>query len=228
MDGAGNVTLKGSVMLTSRGLVRVVFPTVPEDIASGLWRIDVGNNEFAFSRQREALAKLNLDPVAQDMLEFKQRPWMPKFKDEADEALHEHETRRRPDKEQQILIGTGLRDLLLRRFQVDYQPPDVVARGVSKSLTEDTISSETVEMKPTDVEATASPSPHIDASPRGLLTRNKVIDSWTRRYRTPEGQDPVVVEGDPEVPLNPSQLRAIAMMLSERLSLVQGVSDNAR
>lgn len=223
--GGAQSMLKGTVLHNPRGMVRVTFPSLPPDILEGHWRLDVGNNDFAFKRQREALTKLHLDPVRQDMMEFTNRPFQlpPKFKDIGDEVLWE--ARRRPDKEQKILYGTGLRDLLLRRFQEDYQPLNSQPANPKDSESEfadDGISSETVGMKPSDVETHPAPTPHAEDAPRGILTRNKLIDSWTRRYR--DRQEPLVVEGDPHVPLNPSQLRAIAMMLSERLSLVQGVS----
>jgi hypothetical protein len=48
------------------------------------------------------------------------------------------------------------------------------------------------------------------------------IRSWARRY---SDLNPVRVEGDPVLSgLNATQTRAIAMMVGERISLVQGVS----
>lgn len=47
------------------------------------------------------------------------------------------------------------------------------------------------------------------------------IKSWMERYSQ---DDPLVIEGDPELGLNQSQMKAVAMMLKERVSLVQGVS----
>lgn len=135
--------------------------------------------------------------------------------DPEDEALTVTMRRQRP---QEILVGTGLRDLILRRFQSHYEPQ--AAPGAGRL---DEIAAQVAEMKPEDMEASTSIE-HDDMSPRGLLSPNKLIDSWARRYRVPEGRAPIAIEGDPHVPLNPSQTRAIAMMLSERLSLVQGVS----
>lgn len=53
----------------------------------------------------------------------------------------------------------------------------------------------------------------------GVFSRDARIRSWYTRYAQPT---PVVVEGDPALGLNPSQTRAVAMMLKEPLSLVQG------
>lgn len=169
-------------------------------------------SDFAIQKQREAIDRLNLDPVLQDQQSL---PAALDDQDPEDEALAVTMRRQRP---QEILIGTGLRDLILRRFQSHCQP--LLTPGSGKL---DEIAAQVAEMKPEDMEASTGID-YDDSSPRGILSPNKLIDSWARRYRVPEGRVPVAVEGDPHVPLNPSQTRAIAMMLSERLSLVQGVS----
>jgi hypothetical protein len=79
-----------------------------------------------------------------------------------------------------------------------------------------------VALRPEDVDATAVPTPHPVNEPASVLMRHPALKSWTERHRV-KGV-PVREKGDPKVDLNPSQTRAIAMMLSERLSLVQGVS----
>lgn len=217
--GPEDTPLRGSVLSHSRGNVRVIFPSAPPDIGSGKWRIDIGCSDFSFKRQKEAITRLNLDPVQIDMAECRakaQTPVAPVAME--DEVLNAAQKVRTP--EQRILFGTGVRDLLLRRFQADYEPMDVGARGLVRGP--DDVAASTTEMKPSDMEAGLSPTPHAAEQPRGILTQNKLIDSWTQRYRTPVGEDPLVVEGDPVIPLNASQTRAIAMMLSERLSLVQG------
>lgn len=53
----------------------------------------------------------------------------------------------------------------------------------------------------------------------GLFAEDQRIHSWCERYARAR---PLRVEGDPELGLNQSQLRAVAMMLRERVSLVQG------
>lgn len=63
----------------------------------------------------------------------------------------------------------------------------------------------------------------INATPvtQGPLGSDMRIQSWATRY---DQSDPLVVEGDPHLDrLGPSQLRAIAVMLKNRVSLVQGV-----
>ncbi|WFD27604.1 hypothetical protein MNAN1_002604 [Malassezia nana] len=53
----------------------------------------------------------------------------------------------------------------------------------------------------------------------GLFAQDQRIHSWCERYARVR---PLRIEGDPELGLNESQLRAVAMMLRERVSLVQG------
>lgn len=175
-------------------------------------RIDLGVSDFSIKKQREAIDRLNLDPVLQDQQSVRTAS---NEQDPEDEALAMTMRRQRP---QDILLGTGLRDLILRRFQYHREPDP--SSGI---VPVDEIAADVAKMEPEDMEASTGIE-HDDTSPRGILSANKLIDSWARRYRVSEGRTPVTVEGDPHVPLNPSQTRAIAMMLSERLSLVQGVS----
>ena len=58
---------------------------------------------------------------------------------------------------------------------------------------------------------------------QGMFTNDMLIMSWCKRQLR-QGERPLEVEGDPEIQLNASQRKAIAMMLSERVSLIQGVS----
>jgi hypothetical protein len=58
---------------------------------------------------------------------------------------------------------------------------------------------------------------------QGMFANDMFIMSWCRRQLRPGGTL-LEVEGDPDIRLNTSQRKAIAMMLSERVSLIQGVS----
>lgn len=101
------------------------------------------------------------------------------------------------------LQGTYLRDLLLRSFP---------------SIPNDLATDETylAEDEATGVNSVEQP---IDLE--GLFKDDSRIVSWATRYSQPH---PVVVEGDPTLEnLNPTQVRAAAMMLNNRFSLVQGV-----
>jgi hypothetical protein len=210
-------------------------------------RLDVGCSDFALKRQLRAMQSLHLDPISQDMAGFPPAvrkslpPVTTDSMNEVDEALDTvlKWSRAKNLKEEFILQGTTLRDKLLRAFQEDFVPYDPTADSINgasfpssapgaveveASARVHDVVQETNQLRPTDVDATPIPTEHIDGGPQGVLARNQLIQSWTRRYRTEDGREPVIVEGDPMVPLNPSQMRAIAMMLSERLSLVQGVS----
>jgi hypothetical protein len=65
-------------------------------------------------------------------------------------------------------------------------------------------------------------SPPLLARPieSDLFRDNQLIHSWIERYRR---DDPLVLPGDPDLGLNASQTKAIAMALGDRLSLIQGV-----
>ncbi|WVQ99470.1 hypothetical protein IAU59_006605 [Kwoniella sp. CBS 9459] len=228
------VPLMGSVWNVFKGKVRVMFNHAIPDLQSGSWRLDLGCSDFAIKKQIEAIKSLNLDPIEQDMSDFK-RPERPdssaspaaQANVEVDRAAIATASRNKKDeKEQTILRGTAVRDLLFRAFQGDYVPPDrssdsanaLVHHATSHILPSDHIVPNPSALQPTDLDAL--PRPPQQRAPGGILARNQLIQSWTSRYRAPG--EPVKVEGDPIVPLNESQKRAIAMMLSERLSLVQG------
>ncbi|PWN26382.1 hypothetical protein BDZ90DRAFT_53710 [Jaminaea rosea] len=59
-----------------------------------------------------------------------------------------------------------------------------------------------------------------ERAPTGsMFEQDQLIRSWYTRYARP---DPLVLDGDPDLRLNPSQLRAVATMLANRISLIQG------
>ena len=59
---------------------------------------------------------------------------------------------------------------------------------------------------------------------RGVFKEDMRIMSWAKRYMRP---NPVRVEGDPSLSLNASQVRAVATMIGEAMSLIQGVRSPA-
>jgi hypothetical protein len=112
-----------------------------------------------------------------------------------------------PDR-QIVLQGTYLRDVLLRTFSkstpsthVPLQEPDEISY----------VPRETLEHVGRMVGDNA-----------GAFKDDLRIMSWARRYCRVK---PIQVEGDPVLEgLNATQVRAIAMMIGERISLVQGVN----
>ena len=106
-----------------------------------------------------------------------------------------------------ILQGTHLRDVILRTFSKStpcehaaLQEPDEVSYLPRSALEH---------------------ASRMVGDNGGAFKDDLRIMSWARRYREVE---PVRVEGDPVLSgLNGTQIRAIAMMIGERISLVQGV-----
>ncbi|WVF71388.1 hypothetical protein IAT40_006192 [Kwoniella sp. CBS 6097] len=235
--------LMGSVWNVSKGKVRVMFSQGIPDLQSGSWRLDLGCSDFAIKKQIEAIKSLNLDPFEQDMMDLdrssakfdpaptpvtQQRATAHATPEDEVEAIRSatisNVRNKKDEKEQTILRGTAIRDLLFRAFQGDYVPPDRSSDSANALVDHSHVSpSDHIVPDPSDLQPfdlDAIPRPPVQREPDGILSRNQLIQSWTSRYRAPG--TPIPVEGDPVVPLNESQTRAIAMMLSERLSLVQG------
>jgi hypothetical protein len=106
-----------------------------------------------------------------------------------------------------IFHGTHLRDVLLHSFSPEtpslhgpLQPPDEVAYVPRGRLEHDSREAR---------------------DHGGAFKEDMYIQSWARRYSR---INPIVIDGDPVLEgLNATQIRAIAMMIGERISLVQGV-----
>lgn len=112
-----------------------------------------------------------------------------------------------PDR-QFVIQGTHLRDVLLRSFS-----------PASTSLHPPLQAPDEVEYVPHETLEHQG----RDAREHGGAFKDDIrIQSWARRYaRT----DPIVMDGDPVLDgLNATQIRAVAMMIGERISLIQGVS----
>jgi hypothetical protein len=115
-----------------------------------------------------------------------------------------------PDR-QLILQGTHLRDIILRSFTptLEYSHSDPLQSPDDVNY----VSHETLEH-----------DSKLSGDTGGAFKDDMRIQSWARRYMRP---NPVSVEGDPVLDgLNRTQMRAVATMIGERLSLIQGVSSN--
>lgn len=138
----------------------------------------------------------------------------------------EHETDRSSWREF-ILQGTGLRDVLLRGFRSgsvrckDNGDGD----GAMDSLDHiDGIDENVVDTADIDVDADTVQRELDEDKERkknaGTFADDQRIQSWARRYAM---SPPLVMEGDPPlVGLNESQVKAVACMVGNRVSLVQG------
>ncbi|KIL60706.1 hypothetical protein M378DRAFT_193589 [Amanita muscaria Koide BX008] len=103
------------------------------------------------------------------------------------------------DDQEMILHGTCLRDVLLRAFTPDLprplQAPDDVDYPSHQKLDHGEITS-------------------------GAFKEDMRIQSWARRYAE---TDPIAIDGDPDLTgLNCIQIKALAMMIGQRISLIQG------
>ncbi|KAG6856541.1 hypothetical protein H0H87_003360 [Tephrocybe sp. NHM501043] len=111
---------------------------------------------------------------------------------------------------QPILVGTHLRDVLLRTFE-----PSAEESAVHQGLQ---AADEVAYLPHEELEHSWRGIP--EHSQFGAFKDDMRIQSWARRYAQP---DPVVIDGDPVmVGLNVTQLRAAATMIGQRLSLIQG------
>jgi hypothetical protein len=191
-------------------------------------RLDLGMSDWSLQVQLQAIKALHNDPVMQDMHDMhlrsasisrsKPKPIPVKTtnqysdgEDEAIDSVFAMFDQAKDRRDETILNGIGLRDILLRAFQAEYLPLSSTPTTIDIAPT----------IKPTDIDATPLPSstPNPGTSPRGILARDQLIQSWATRHAT---ATPLSIEGDPLITLNPTQTRAIAMILSNRISLVQG------
>ena len=110
-----------------------------------------------------------------------------------------------------ILQGTHLRDVLLRTFDPSADPHAHVVLQAADEFAYPPL--RTLEHR-SRIES--------GLSDMGAFKDDMRIQSWARRYAE---VNPVMVEGDPVLEgLNSTQLRAMALMIGQRVSLVQGVS----
>jgi hypothetical protein len=112
---------------------------------------------------------------------------------------------------QYMLQGTKLRDVILRTFDPEHSPwqdqtqlqaPDDVTYP-SRDVLEHEARGET------------------NFEDLGAFRNDQRIMSWAKRYSK---DCPIVMDGDPPINLNNSQKKAIATMIGQRISLIQGVS----
>jgi hypothetical protein len=213
-DPLSEQPMRGAVISSTTYQLNIAFPDII-DLDGGTWRLDVGQSQFIFEQMRKAIAAFNYDPAIQDNESF-YLPTSP-LADRGQETLfHEY-----------ILHGTQLRDVLLHSFHTSDHPhihrplqdPDDTSYVDSSIL--DHVSRKTI-LDDADSEALLDPSESESPSASlGAFKDDMLIQSWARRYSSPT---PLVVEGDPPLGLNERQRRAVAMMIRERISLVQGVS----
>lgn len=178
-------------------------------------RIDEGLDDTSYSIQTRALDNLYFDPDRQ------------RARNEA-HVLGAHEALASgalSTLREWSLQGSSIRELLV---------PDLDSRVERRRLAHDAAGLATY-TDPVDGKLKVLAQPDAAAGPEqaawepqhpsALFSENQLIHSWIKRHQR---EVPMAMPGDPELGLNPSQTRAVAMALGERLSLIQGVSLRAR
>lgn len=130
---------------------------------------------------------------------------------ECDPKILEESFENNSENEEIALKGTALRNVLLKTFAN-------VDEGEESSHAQDPAEPHYLPHEALEHESRLDEEgKHVL---QGAFMENQLIHSWARRYRHP---NPVVVEGDPDLShLNTSQIRAMAMIIGERISLIQG------
>ncbi|EJD43040.1 P-loop containing nucleoside triphosphate hydrolase protein [Auricularia subglabra TFB-10046 SS5] len=189
--------LRGSVIAipASGTRIDVCFPAKVPGLEKSAWRLDATLSDIAHQRMLNAIETLNADPA--------------------------QIARQSTPTTQYILQGTRLRDALLRHSPIPDQRPAASQEPPRSQEPATVLDHDLPDAHPAsevqqEVEAELRAVLGSHASPLMLDQR---IQSWARRYSRP---DPIVLPGDPELPLNSTQVRAIALMLASRVSLVQG------
>lgn len=187
VDPMKEIPYKGSIIELTKTQMRVSFPSAFE--IEGFWRLDLDRSNIIFERMRKAISSLHYD------LKYLER--LPRSEDQ------EH-----------ILLGTGLKDVLLQSEDpsrsLEHQHHDFHALQASDDISypKDVLSHDVRGFSPKEFE--------------GIFKDDMRIHSWAERYSL---DDPLVVVGDPDLShLNKSQVKAMATMIGKRISLVQGVS----
>lgn len=174
-----------------------------------LCRIDIGAEMTGIELQRAALESLFFDPAIQRAHNH----------EEVRKGQLEHVlTGDRPRRLHELsLRGTDLRELIV--------PPEGDDAYTKRPAPQNTVTYTDGAFKDAAGVAITTPEPAVEAVPApsvpsALLRDNQLINSWIMRYSR---DDPIELPGDPQLGLNPSQTKAIAMALGQRLSLIQGV-----
>ncbi|KAE8259440.1 hypothetical protein A4X13_0g1013 [Tilletia indica] len=165
------------------------------------WRLDLGDNDLVEARMRAALEALEHDIDVLERVALLPSAAAPKWTlDPMSEMASEWIKVTAPafppaERSEYILSGCKVLDALLD------MPPPSLRRFGSAAFLKDEAGSRRL-----------GPFTTFDADCR--------IHSWASRY---DRDHPLVIDGDPDLDgLNASQVRAVAMMLRNRVSLVQG------
>ncbi|GAA6019068.1 hypothetical protein JCM10207_006307 [Rhodosporidiobolus poonsookiae] len=219
-DGTGKWFVQGTLLEIREGRLVVAFDEVDMwQMGEDAYQIDIGLDGASYALQESALENLYLDPARQ----------------RARNASHVADlqgtflqTGIASTPREWTLQGTELREIVVpplksaEKASFGVSAAAVAAPG-SPAADIAHLPSPSASLAALDLPPSLSPTPADPAAalhPSDLLRSNQLIWSWIRRYSRPGL--PMSMPGDPELGLNESQTRAIAMALGERLSLIQG------
>lgn len=218
--GAAPKHPQGTLLELRNGQMHVAFDEVDMWQLEGTYRIDEGNDDSSYKLQQRALNHLYFDPARQrernstHVLGAQQA-----FGQGAMSTLREW-----------ALQGTDLRELVVpdldeQNDQLDGIFSDIIGLNpFSRSPQEEEFLGRPAPLKaPVAAPKASLQNEPVWATkhPSELFKHNQLINSWIKRHQR---EVPMAMPGDPQLGLNPSQTRAVAMALGERLSLIQGVS----
>jgi hypothetical protein len=184
LDPLKEEPLKGSVVGCDPGHIHVSFESESNELEDGVWRLDHTRSDIAYERMKDAVKRMHHQPA------------LPTAVDSANDNSP-------------VVVGTHLRDILLRSFQpaedqhahVHLQNPSAVGYP-SHEL---------------DHDSDGQSNPHTF----GAFKDQPEVQDWAIRYSK---KNPVVKDNDPKLEgVNNTQRKAMAYMIGQRLSLVQGV-----
>ncbi|TFK20432.1 P-loop containing nucleoside triphosphate hydrolase protein [Coprinopsis marcescibilis] len=190
------------------------------------WRLDVGRPNIVFERMEKAVQAMNYDPAEWDAkvpsvgeeghrkrqrhAHFQKQQWELELEGKEEEVESEY-----------ALQGTYLRDVILKGFGAAREGMGEAEMEMLDDVREvdDGIPFVDDDGVPIVDEVGVS-GEQVKQEPAGAFAEDQRIQSWVKRYSLPV---PLIMEGDmPLKDMNPSQVRAIASMIGNRVSLVQG------
>ncbi|GAA6021532.1 hypothetical protein JCM11491_006473 [Sporobolomyces phaffii] len=179
------------------------------------YQIDIGLDESSYALQEQAINNLYFDPA-------RQRTRNGSHVQSAQQALSDGLTTLLRE---WTLQGTDLRELIVPRMDKGVGDPVMPIRDVDEDLLDDSPTAELARLPlPESLltpDLTLKPQTGSSTAlhPSDLITQNQLINSWVQRHMR---DDPMELPGDPDLGLNPSQTKAVAMAIGEKLSLIQG------
>ncbi|GAA6064109.1 hypothetical protein JCM10212_002486 [Sporobolomyces blumeae] len=198
------------------------------DVEESEWyQIDVGLDDSSYHLQEQALRNLYHDPSRQRLrnashVQSAQEAYLASLGDPSLPPA-------KPILREWSLQGTDLRELLVPKPSIVTEPSILSQDDENDDLH---LGPHSPAPTPDGNGGSHSPSALLDfagpvastvpgsaLNPSDLITSNQLINSWAKRYMR---DDPLVLPGDPELGLNASQTKAVAMAIGEKLSLIQG------